>query len=127
MNIRWEVTDSQNRKVVLKQSTYDEHITGDHDLRDAKVRKLMESQVRRTLSSPDVIIKDTTSRLLYYNTIVIRYETRLPKIKTLKVVVDTDRSPHEVVTWTPLRKGDSIKDGVIIYERCADDLPDKQI
>lgn len=117
MNVRWKVTDSQGRKIILKQSTYDEHIIGDHGTRDAEIRKLMELKVKQTLIAPDVIIEDSSARHLYYSTIVIRYEMHDYKIKTLKVVVDTDRIPHEIVTWTPLRKGDSIKDGVIIYER----------
>ena len=126
MDIRWTVKDIQGREIILKQTTYDEHITEDHDLQDAKFRKSMEPRVKQTLISPDVIIKDG-KRNLYYNTVVIRHEEGLPKVKILKVVVDADRIPNEVITWTPLRKGDAIRNGVIFYERGTIDLSDKQV
>ena len=126
MDICWAVKDIQRREIILKQTTYDEHITEDHSVQDFNFRKSMEPRVKQTLISPDIIIKDG-KRNLYYNTVVIRHEEGLPKVKILKVVVDADRIPNEVVTWTPLRKGDAIRNGVIIYERGTVDLPDKQV
>lgn len=111
----------------MRQKSYAEHVTGDHSDRDAKIRQAMEPQVRQTISSPDVIVEDTDGRHLYYNTIVIRFDERTPKIKILKVVTETDRTPGEVVTWAPQRKGDTIENGVIIYERCGGRLSDKEI
>ena len=95
--------------------TYDEHIMGDHGEEDAEMRKFLELQAKGTLTNPGLIVKDEPGRLLYYSTIGIQAENRIMKIKIMKVVTETDREPAEVVTWTPLRKGDNIRNGVIIY------------
>lgn len=124
--IRWKITDVQGREIILKETTYAEHILGDHAEEDARIRECMEPQIKRTLISPDIIIQDEVGRNLYYNTVVIRYEGRAAKIKILKVVVETDREPNEIVTWTPLRKGDNIKNGEIEYERNSE-VSDKEI
>ena len=117
VKIRWRQKDIQGREIILKQETYAEHIMGDHESADARLRANLEEQIKLTLQSPDAIIRDETGRRLYYNTVIIRNESLSAKIKILKVVVETDRHPHEVVTWTPLRKGDSIRNGAIEYAR----------
>ncbi len=120
--IRWKVEDPQGRQVILKVTTYEEHVIGDHETRDAKVREETEHNAKQTIISPNIIIEDDASRHLYYNAIVISENERPQKVKLLKVVVDSDRNPNEVVTWLSLRKGEKIEGGAIIYERGKDGL-----
>lgn len=110
--MRWEVTDPLGNKILLKNSTYSEHILASHSSKDANYRSQIEKESRQTIENPTLIVFDGT-RNLYYRTIGIIDEVL--KIRTLKVVVETDRTPQEMVTWTILRKGDNVK-GVIIYD-----------
>lgn len=122
--IRWQVEDPQNRQIILKQSTYEDHVDGDHAPQDAAFRKKVETQVKNTVVSPDFIIADNP-RNLYYKLVGISNEDVI-KLKTMRVVVDTDRTPNEVVTWVPMSKSkDTFKAEAIIYERGKDGLSDK--
>lgn len=121
IKIRWEVTDPQGRQVVLKENTYEHHVIGDHDTQDVKIRARTEKNAKQTIINPNLIAKDDSTRHLYYNAVAIRDEENNTKVKLLKVVVDADRTPNEVVTWTPIRKGDNLGCGAIIYERGAND------
>ncbi len=122
IDIRWEVEDPQGRQVILKLSTYEEHLIGDHETRDAKIREETEHNAKQAIISPDIIIEDDALRHLYYNAIAISENEQSHKIKILKVIVDSDRTPNEVVSWIPLRKGDKVGGGAIIYERGKDGL-----
>lgn len=117
--MRWEVTDPLGNKIFLKNSTYHEHILASHGTKDAMYRAQIEKEAQRTLTAPSLIVFDGM-RHLYYRAIGIIDD--ILKIRTLKVVVETDRTPQEVVTWTVLRKGDNIK-GEIVY----DSISGKQI
>ena len=122
--IRWQVKDPQNRQIILKQSTYKEHVDEDHAPQDAAFRKKVETQVKNTVVSPDFIIADNP-RNLYYKLVGIPNEDVI-KLKTMRVVVDTDRTPNEVVTWVPMSKSkDTFKAEAIIYERGKDGLSNK--
>lgn len=123
--IRWTVTDPQKRIVVCLDKTYLDHVEGDHSEKDAGLRRKIESCVKETVKSPQYIYEEFgSSRHLYYNVIAISENVEKLKMKLLKVVVDADREPNEVVTWTPLRKGDKVEGGAMIYERGKDDLSD---
>lgn len=122
--IRWQVKDPQNRIVVLKKSTYEKHIGEDHSPKDAMFRKEMEEQAKYTITSPGLII-ERNLRHLYYKIVSISYGDDV-KIKPMKVIVDADREPNEVVTWLAMTKmKDTAEAGEIIYERRTDDLSDK--
>ena len=110
MEVRWEVTDPLGNKVSLKTSTYTEHILGDHEDKDKAYRKMLEPLAKQTLISPRHIVRDG-ERLLYYD--LITAEKNPLKLRILKVVADTG---GEVVTWTTLRKGDSIIKGEVVYD-----------
>lgn len=97
-------------------------MTSDHDKQDAEVRKAIEPQVRLTIIAPDIIIKDADGRYLYYRVIVLCHKEEMLKVKILKVVTESDMTPSGAVTWTPIRKGDDINNGVIIYERRGNEL-----
>ena len=117
-DITWTITDPQKRNVVLKRSTLDKHIAGsDHDPRDSEFRKKIMHQAQQTIVSPEFIIKEN-SRNIYLSLGIMPYQENLVKIKPLKVVVDADRNPNEVVTWLPLKKFSfTIESEAIIYAR----------
>ena len=122
-NIIWTVTDPQDRKVVLKNSTFDFHIAGtDHDENDSNFRKKIAAQAKQTIVEPEFIVNEE-QRNIYFSLVKVPYENNLLKIKPMKVVVDADRTPNEVVTWTVMRKmNDTIKSEAIIYERNSNEL-----
>lgn len=111
--MRWKAVNPFENEVVLREDTFTEHIVGDHSDADVEIRKQLEPVARSTLEYPDLIIRDK-GRHLYYRVIALSDEVL--KVRILKVVVDTDRSPHEVVTWTAARKGDNIADGEVIFD-----------
>ena len=117
-DIAWTITDPQKRKVVLKRSTLDKHIAGaDHDPRDSEFRKKIMHQAQQTIVDPEFIIKEN-SRNTYLSLVNVPYQDNFDKLKTLKIVVDSDRHPNEVVTWLPLKKFNStIESEAIIYAR----------
>ena len=114
----WLATDPQDRKIILKESTLNIHIAGsDHDRQDSAFRKQIMSQAQQTIINPEIIVKDK-SRLIYFRIIVIPYQETLVKLKPIKVVVDIDRQPNEVVTWTPLNKmNTTFESEAIIYAK----------
>lgn len=116
-DIRWSITDPLGNKIVLRTSTFHEHILGDHANEDAKMRIKLEPHAFETLVRPSAIVKDreNNSRRIYYSVVALQYEEPEWHFKILKVVVETDRTPNEVVTWMVVRRGDKIKDGVMIY------------
>lgn len=109
-DIRWSITDPLGNKIVLKTSTFDEHIIGDHGDKDGEYRKMLEPSAQLVLASPSAIINDG-SRKIYYDLIALEQSPEL-KIRMMKVVVEDN---GEVVTWTLQRKGDSIPGGELVY------------
>ena len=109
--IRWKITDPLGNEVCLKESTYIEHILKDHSPQDSAYRMQIEREARITILTPSLIVSDG-ERNLYYKVIGLTGENL--KIRMLKVVVEKNRNPQEVVTWTILRKGDNVK-GDVIY------------
>ena len=98
-DVRWSITDPLGNKIVLKTSTFDEHI--------------LSECPREILAHPSLIAEDN-SRHLYYGAVISHDENEL-RVKILKVVVDIEKTPNEIVTWTTLRNGDEIENGVILY------------
>lgn len=127
-NIIWNETDPQGRKVILKQATFEFHIAGaDHNQSDIDFRRRIVQQARQTINSPEFIIKES-SRNIYLKLIIIPYQDNLIKIKPLKVVVDADREPNEIVTWTPLNKMNGvIEKEAVIYASAETDVPNSNV
>lgn len=124
--IRWQVEDPQSRQVVLKQITYESHVIEDHSDKDAVFRKNVEGQVKNVIVNPDFIVAEEP-RNLYYKLVSIGAEEYI-KLKIMKVVVDADKEPNEIVTWIPMSKvKEKLKAEAIIYERGKEDLSDKKI
>lgn len=117
-DIIWTATDPQNRNVILKRATWDFHIAGaDHDERDGDFRKKLLIPARQTIIDPEFIISEQ-SRNTYFRLVAILYQDNLVKIKPLKVIVDADRQPNEVVTLIPENKlKETVESEAIIYAR----------
>ena len=100
-NIRWKVTDPLGNEVILKESTFSEHILGDHQMTDAEYRKMAEIQAKAIIQNPQLIIEDKEdkNRHIFYKIILMPFDDSKKKLTALKVVVDTDRTPHAVATW----------------------------
>ncbi len=116
-DIRWSITDPLGAKIVLKTSTFHEHILSDHADEDSKIRQKLESCAIATLINPSLIAEDNedNSRHIYYGVVALQYKEPELRVKMFRVVVDTDRTPNQVVTWTVVRRGDKIEDGVMLY------------
>ena len=100
-NIRWKVTDPLGNEVILKESTFQEHILGDHQMEDAECRKIAEVQAKAVIQNPQLIIKDEEdkNRHIFYKIILMPYDGLKKRLMALRVVVDTDRTPHAIATW----------------------------
>ena len=118
-NIRWKVTDPLGNEVILKESTFSEHILGDHQMADAEYRKMAETQVKNVIVNPQIIIEDKrdNARHIFYKIVLIPcVGEKIKRLTNLKVVVDTDRKPHQIVTWMlPSKLKDKIMEEGIIY------------
>ena len=124
--IRWEETDPQGRRVVLKASTFDEHIKKDHDDDDAAIRIKNEEHAKKAIARPHLVILDPEDhdRHIYYRIILANNGEPLKKVKNMRVVVDTDREPNEVVTWIVEKKmKGSAKKEWIIYDGGGNNVP----
>ena len=115
---RWSITDPLGNRIVLKTSTFDEHIIGDHEDKDSEFRQMLEPSAQMVLASPNLVTQDETRRL-YYGLIASKQNDNL-KVRILKVVVEEN---GEVVTWTLQRKGESILGGELVYGTRIDYLP----
>ena len=100
-NIRWKVVDPLGNEIILKESTFQEHILGDHQMTDSEYRKRLENHVKNIIQNPQLIIeeKHKNNRHIFYKIILMPHDDVMKKLITLKVVVDTDRNPHQIVTW----------------------------
>lgn len=112
--IRWIVTNPYNHEVVLKQETYDKHIDNDHSAADAIVRKSMEELTLSVIESPRYIIEDINfdNRYQYIDVLPVNTDGQI-SLKMFKVIIDTSRYPHEVVTWMPVRNKIRVEGGIL--------------
>lgn len=117
-SVRWAVTDPLGKKIILYDRTYISHIINDHLSKDAANRAAIEQQVQYSITEPRFVIKDRehAGRLKYLDLVDVP-ERDEDKIKTLTVIVDTDVTPHKVLTWIPKRSiNEGVKKGEKIYD-----------
>lgn len=119
--VRWSVVDPRGKMIVLKDSTYEDHVGGDHEDRDASYRMKTEHLVKKVLSCPRFIIYDKSGNgyLDYFDIVVVPDDVGKLTIKLMKVILDTKPIPCEVVTWMAQRR---ISEGQlgkewIVYDR----------
>ena len=117
-SIRWKQKDPLGRTVILKESTFREHIESDHSPADAKYRTELERAAQSVLKEPRFIVMDSKNhgRDNYLDLAKAPAEDGSVMIKPMKVVVDKQREPHEVVTWIVQRKLSEIAKEGIVYE-----------
>lgn len=116
--IRWKVIDPLGNEVILKESTYQEHIKKDHQFSDAEYRQKAEILAKSVIKNPQLLIvnREKLNRHVYYKIVTIPCENDRESLKVIKIVADTDRNPHEIVTWMLQSKlKDTIKKEWIIY------------
>ena len=116
--IRWSVTDPLGKTFVLYERTFIAHIISDHESKDAANRAAIEQQVQFSIAHPRFVITDRNheGRLKYLDLVDVP-DVDEDKIKTLTIIVDTNVTPHKVLTWIPKR---SINEGVKKGERIYD-------
>ena len=106
-DILWRAVDPQQYEAVLKRSTYDAHIIGDHSEEDGLQRRMYGEQAKAVIEHPRFIIqmnaKEGKERLMYLDFVLVPEDGRV-KIRGLTVIVEQDTRPREVVTWTPINK-----------------------
>ena len=118
--VRWKVVDPRGIEIDFREDTYSTHIVGDHGEKDSEFRKLIEEFVKKTLSKPHLIMKDPKidGRLQYLRLDLVGEKNTKRKFKTVKVVVDTDRTPFEIASFSAQYKlqGDFSEED-IVYEK----------
>lgn len=115
----WVVRNPLGTDVALKQSTYDTHIMDES--RDEKERanlELVAQAAKSVITQPRFIYWEKNKYKQRHRYIDLIAFEELLHIQSLVVVVDTDRSPHEIVTWMIKRslKQEILKGGGIIYD-----------
>lgn len=114
----WVTENPLGTPVGLTNETYESHIIGDHP--DDKARELVNTYVKGVIEDPRFIYldqnHDTNKRVRYIDYVSIE---EYNKIQNLVVVVDTDREPNEVVTWT-VKSSTRQEKGGIIYDSRKD-------
>lgn len=123
--IKW-VTSSpcDDQQVVLKESTFNDHVIGDHQSADRTFRLTLEKQVKRVVEKPSIVLEDKTNPQRYDHIRMISVHDPQSEERTaihLQVIVDMSRTPHEVITWIPCDKLDIGKRRVI-YDENDNDL-----
>lgn len=116
--VRWTVTNPFDHEVILKEDTLNYHIAGDHSESDAAKRKEAENQVKDVVRQPHFIVKDSSrdNRYKYMDLIPVPFNDEI-KIRYVTVIIDTEKSPHEVVTWIPQSKlKDTAKNEEVVYD-----------
>jgi len=119
LQIRWQTIDPLGNTVALKEETYLNHITNDHEPKDAAFRNKTENLAFDTIIHPRYIIKDfnNDNRVNYIDIVQTKDESGRVKLKVMKVVVDIIPNPNEVVTFIVQRKiSDTVKEEGVIYD-----------
>lgn len=115
---KFRVTDPIGNEVVLKTSTFDDHIIGSHSSGDSDIREKVLYFVPDVIENPDYIYtnEESSGRNRYISLVSAEFMTH---ISALVVITDTDRTPHEVVTYNIKRKlnQEKIGKGRLIYDR----------
>ena len=116
--VKWSRRDPRGVTVVLKTSTYEEHIISDHCESDVPGREIACRYAPEIIESPGYIINDSSSekqaREKYFDT---RYIEETGKVRFIVIVVDADKDPREVVTVVMQRTmTDTIAKEGLIYD-----------
>lgn len=121
--IIWVAHDPLGKQVILKQSTYDFHIS-DKPKRgktNAENLQAVTENVKGVIENPRFIYHDKDySKNSRYRYLDFVYMAEISAIRALVVVVDTDREPNEVATWTikrGLNQENPTKDAIIYDAR----------
>lgn len=116
--IEWTVTGPLG-KVILKKSTLEFHIQGDHHPTDAEPRMKIVEQIRSTVMSPRCIIYDTDSADAdgYARSIYIDCELCDDKIKMTIAFIDDRKNPKEVASFLGTTKSIKYRREDVIYDR----------
>lgn len=104
--------------VVLKKSTVDYHIQGDHTSEDAEFRLKLIDGVRNTVRSPRYIANDEDSVDAegYARCIYIDSELCDDTIRIIVAFVDRRKNPNEVASFLGTKKF-KVKPENVIYNR----------
>ena len=115
--IIWSVKNPYGHDVILKEDTYNNHLITDHNKTDAEFRKKMANSIPEIIAHPSYIVKDKEhdDRYQYIAPTIISVDNIQSKIKLITTFIDTDRNPHEVVTWFP-KKDMTVNKGDVVYE-----------
>ena len=119
--IRWSVIDPLDNEIVLRSLTFNRHIKGDHDDKDAVIRVAIEDEIKYTLQHPRFILKDKKflDRWRYFDLAVVPFGVDR-KMKGVGIIVEVETSPFQVVTWYSRRVIDEpFKDEELIYDACV--------
>lgn len=119
-NVYQWVVKSPVHEVCLKQETYDDHITDENTRTPEEIQHLIDvgEDVKMIVQNPRFIYKDNNyEENLRHRYVDFIYHDKFSHLQALVVVVDTDRDPHEVVTWTIKRSLNQEKGGVIYDSR----------
>lgn len=110
----WVTENPLGKNVGVTNQTYNSHIIGDHP--EDKAREFVNDQVKGVIEQPRYIYLDNkheeNQRVKYIDYVVIE---EIGKIQSLIVVVDTDRTPNEIVTWS-VRSDTKKETGGVIYD-----------
>lgn len=112
----WVTKNPLGTEVALTQETYETHILRGHP--NDKARKIVYPQIKGIIEQPRFIYYDQqyeeNLRHRYLDFIHIQEYGR---IFSLVIIVDTDRSPNEIVTWHIESNKNRLKtNGVVIYD-----------
>ena len=103
--VKWTRNDPRGFKVILKESTYTEHIIGDHSDGDTKGRIIASDFAPDIIEKPRYIFRTSSSeeqgRETYFDTMII---DETGKLRCIVVVVDAEKEPREVITVLLERK-----------------------
>ncbi|OAK70106.1 hypothetical protein [Lederbergia galactosidilytica] len=114
----WVTKNPLGEEVAVANETYETHIIGDHP--DDKARELVNLHVKGVIEEPRYIYYDQkheeNKRIRYIDYVSLE---EYNKIQSLVVVVDTDREPNEIVTWSVKSntRQEKINGGVIYDSR----------
>lgn len=109
----WTVTNPFGAETVLKQTTYDADINDIEKRTDKEIEhlQLVSDAIKGIIRKPRFIYWDKDG--VRHNYIDLISLEGLNHIQGLVVVVDADRDPNEVVTWTIKRHLRQEKGGII--------------
>lgn len=117
----WVTKNPQDENVSLTNQTYEIHVVGDHPKDEARVATY--PNIQRIIEKPRYIYPDQNhaenKRVKYIDHVYIQ---EVGYIQNVVVVVDTDRQPHEVVTWMVKSSTKQEKfEGGVIYDSSSSD------